>query len=101
MAEEYPRNLTELETNFRTDEACRAYLARLRWPAGFRCPRCGSGKEWRVGGLGGGGGGGMPAFGGRRNNPPRYADSLTAMVSRHVVDDDAEEWRQRVGAAAG
>jgi hypothetical protein len=42
----------------------------------------------------------MPDFGDRRNNLSRYADSLTAMVSRHVVDDDAEEWRQRVGAAA-
>jgi len=26
MAEEYPRNLTELEANFGTEEACRAYL---------------------------------------------------------------------------
>jgi hypothetical protein len=37
----------------------------------------------------------MPDFGDRQNNLARYADSLTAMV-----DDDAEEWRQRVGAAA-
>jgi transposase-like protein len=48
MPEEYPRNLTELEANFSTDEACRAYLTRLRWPAGFCCPRCGSGKAWPV-----------------------------------------------------
>lgn len=48
MAEEYPRNLTELEENFGTDEACRAYLARLRWPTGFACPRCGSVKAWPV-----------------------------------------------------
>ena len=48
MAEEYPRNLTELEANFGTEEACRAYLARLRWPVGFRCPRCGSEKAWPV-----------------------------------------------------
>jgi transposase-like protein len=48
MAEEYPRNLTELEANFSTEEACRAYLTRLRWPDGFRCPRCGSGKAWAV-----------------------------------------------------
>lgn len=38
----------ELEANFSTEEACRAYLARLRWPAGFRCPRCGSEKAWPV-----------------------------------------------------
>lgn len=51
MLEEYPRNLTELEANFTSEEACRAYLARLRWPAGFRCPRCGSEKAWPVRGL--------------------------------------------------
>ncbi len=36
--EEYPRNLTELEADFGTEEACRAYLSRLRWPGGFLCP---------------------------------------------------------------
>src|SRR5208337_1732351 len=48
MAEEYPRNLTELEAAFASEEACRAYLARLRWPSGFRCPRCGAGQSWPV-----------------------------------------------------
>lgn len=48
MIEEYPRNLTELEANFGTEEACRGYLARLRWPDGFRCPRCGGGRSWPV-----------------------------------------------------
>src|ERR1019366_8806133 len=51
MVEEYPRNLTELEANFTTEDACRAYLARLRWPTGFRCAHCGSGKAWPVRGL--------------------------------------------------
>src|SRR3989454_11451525 len=51
MAEEYPRNLTELESNFSTEEACRAYLVRLRWPDGFRCPRCGHGRSWPVRGV--------------------------------------------------
>jgi len=41
----------------------------------------------------------MPDFGDRRNNLPRYADSLTAMVSRHVVGDHPEERGQRIGAA--
>lgn len=49
--EEYPRNLTELEASFSTEEDCRAYLARLRWPDGFRCPRCGGGKSWPVRGT--------------------------------------------------
>lgn len=51
MIEEYPRNLTELEANFGTEEACRAYLARLRWPDGFRCPRCNGGRSWPVRGA--------------------------------------------------
>src|ERR1017187_4192604 len=46
--EEYPRNLTEFEALFATEEACRQYLYRLRWPDGFRCPRCGGGKCWPV-----------------------------------------------------
>lgn len=41
----------ELEASFGTEEACRAYLARLRWPDGFRCPRCGSGHSWPVRGV--------------------------------------------------
>lgn len=48
MVEEYPRNLTELEASFGTEEACRTYLARLRWPDGFRCPRCGGNRSWPV-----------------------------------------------------
>jgi len=51
MVEEYPRNLTELEANFSTQEACRAYLARLRWPDGFHCPRCGGNGFWPVRGV--------------------------------------------------
>lgn len=37
----------ELEAMFSTEEACRGYLARLRWPEGFRCPRCGEVSEPR------------------------------------------------------
>lgn len=48
MVEEYPRNLSEMEANFGSEEACRAYLARLRWPDGFRCPRCGGNRSWPV-----------------------------------------------------
>jgi hypothetical protein len=45
---EYPRNQAEFEAQFGTDDACRAYLVKLRWPDGFRCPRCGKGKSWLV-----------------------------------------------------
>jgi len=48
---DYPRNLRELDARFATEDACRDYLAALRWPDGFRCPRCGGSKAWRTGGL--------------------------------------------------
>ena len=51
MIEEYPRNLMELEGAFSTEAACRDYLARLRWPEGFRCPHCGGSKSWPVRGV--------------------------------------------------
>ena len=44
--EDYPRNLTEFEARFSSEETCREYLFRLRWPDGFRCPGCGCGKSW-------------------------------------------------------
>jgi transposase-like protein len=49
--EDYPRNLAEFETRFSTEAACREYLVRLRWPEGFRCPRCGGRKSWPVRGV--------------------------------------------------
>ena len=44
--EDYPRNLSELEARFSSETACREYLFQLRWPYGFRCPRCGGTKGW-------------------------------------------------------
>src|SRR3954466_14403359 len=46
--EDYPRNLSEFEARFDTEQACRDYLFRLRWPEGFRCPRCVGGHFWPV-----------------------------------------------------
>jgi len=40
MSEDYPRTLLELERRFGSEEACRQYLAALRWPDGWSCPRC-------------------------------------------------------------
>lgn len=37
----------QLESMFSTEEECRRYLARLRWPKGFNCPRCGEVSEPR------------------------------------------------------
>jgi len=44
--EDYPRNLVEFESRFASEEACRGYLVRLRWPGGFICPCCGGRKGW-------------------------------------------------------
>lgn len=44
--EDYPRALAEFERRFATEADCRAYLARLRWPMGFRCPRCAGTGNW-------------------------------------------------------
>jgi transposase-like protein len=44
--EDYPRTLAEFERRFATEEACRAYLSELRWPAGVVCPRCNGRTGW-------------------------------------------------------
>ena len=44
--EDYPRTLTEFEDRFRTEQGCRDYLLSLRWPEGFRCPRCAGRSAW-------------------------------------------------------
>jgi transposase-like protein len=44
--EDYPKTLLEFERRFSSEEACREYLAALRWPEGFVCPRCGDTRAW-------------------------------------------------------
>ena len=44
MDKDYPRTLIEFESRFSTERACHAYLAQLRWPDGFVCPRCQAGS---------------------------------------------------------
>ena len=60
MRPEYPRSLHEFRKRFADEAACRQYLARSRWPEGFRCPRCQQGEAlelptrllWRCRGCG-------------------------------------------------
>ncbi len=40
------RTFAEFEQRFATEGACRAYLARLRWPTGFCCPQCKTSGSW-------------------------------------------------------
>ena len=44
--EDFPRTILAFEERFSTEDACREYLAVVRWPDGFRCPECGHGKAW-------------------------------------------------------
>jgi ribosomal protein L37AE/L43A len=37
----FPTTLLEFADQFPDDDSCWAYLKRVRWPQGFRCPRCG------------------------------------------------------------
>ena len=43
---DYPRTVLEFRDWFADDAACRDYLARLRWPEGFRCPICRGADHW-------------------------------------------------------
>src|ERR1700692_3945357 len=43
--EDYPRNWNEFFDWFATEQACLAYLERLRWPQGFVCSSCGSANQ--------------------------------------------------------
>lgn len=40
-APRFPTSLLEFETVFPDEDACIAYLRSVRWPDGFRCPKCG------------------------------------------------------------
>lgn len=42
----YPGTMQELIDRYSKEESCREYLEKIRWPDGFRCPRCQSEKSW-------------------------------------------------------
>lgn len=39
---DYPITWSQFLDWFHSEEACRTYLAGLRWPTGFTCPKCGA-----------------------------------------------------------
>jgi transposase-like protein len=45
---EYPENLIEYREWFATEQACRDYIFRLRWPHGFKCPSCQGERVWKM-----------------------------------------------------
>jgi Transposase zinc-ribbon domain len=97
--EDYPRNLKEFDARFRSEEACREYLLQLRWPDGFRCPRCGCRESSPVRAVL------------LRCRDCRHQTSVTAgtifqdtrtslrLWFQAMVGGQSEERRQRVGAA--
>ena len=47
LLQNLPRDLPTFLERFGTDEQCRAYLVRARWPEGFRCGGCGHDQAYR------------------------------------------------------
>ena len=46
--QEYPGTVIEFRERFATEQACRDYLAVLRWPHGFVCPQCEERTAWQM-----------------------------------------------------
>ena len=44
----YPETAIEFRERFATEQACRDYVAALRWPDGFVCPDCAETKAWEM-----------------------------------------------------
>ncbi len=42
---DYPRTFQEFDDWFCSEDNCLQYIAKLRWPKGFRCPACGVAPE--------------------------------------------------------
>jgi len=42
------RSLLDFHGEFSSEEACARHLREIRWPNGFKCPRCGDNKAWFI-----------------------------------------------------
>ena len=47
-ANDRPPSLERFTADFPDDYACADYLASKRWKFGFKCPRCGGNRAWRL-----------------------------------------------------
>jgi predicted RNA-binding Zn-ribbon protein involved in translation (DUF1610 family) len=45
---DFPHSLLEFQQRFPDEAACVSYLAAARWPNGFVCPGCGTGRAWQL-----------------------------------------------------
>jgi len=46
--ENYPHNIMEFEKRFNSEQECRRYFVKLRWPDGYICPHCSHNKAWET-----------------------------------------------------
>ncbi len=46
VTEDFPTSQIEFEHRFATEQACRDYLAKMKWPEGFVCRKCEHTKYW-------------------------------------------------------
>lgn len=49
LDEDYPNDFEEFIDRFQSEDDCFDYIAKLRWPEGFSCPRCQGTKAWKTG----------------------------------------------------
>ena len=48
MAQQQELNWLEFQQMFSSEQSCREYLFRMRWPNGFQCPVCGHSKAYEI-----------------------------------------------------
>ena len=48
MAKQAAINLIQFQQVFNTDEACHRHLFEMKWPEGFKCPKCGHDRAYEI-----------------------------------------------------
>ena len=43
-----PRTILELGRMFSSEEKCMEYMREIRWPHGFKCPKCSGSKHYWI-----------------------------------------------------
>lgn len=46
ITEDFPESEFEFDQRFHSNKACKEYLAKMKWPEGFRCCHCGHQQYW-------------------------------------------------------
>ena len=48
MAKQETMNLMQFQQRFHSEEACHQHLYQMKWPDGFRCPKCGYNRCYEI-----------------------------------------------------